>query len=91
MLPVSDGERSKAGADLRVAGSTDERCLFQMVSGLKLELTSVSQGLQTLYSRTEQTEELQETVAELKKNMSLEGNSRLLATLLDEQGKKVGG
>ena len=51
----------------------------------------MSQGLQTLYSRTEQTEELQETVAELKKNMSMEGNSRLLATLLDEQGKKVGG
>ena len=63
---------------------------FQMVSGLKLELTSVSQGLQTLYSRTDKTEQLEQTVVELKKNMSLEGNSRLLATLLDEQGKKVG-
>ena len=60
-----------------------------MVSGLKLELTSVSQGLQTLYSRTEKTQELEDTVAELKKNMSMEGSSRLLATLLDEQGKKV--
>ena len=60
-----------------------------MVSGLKLELTSVSQGLQTLYSRTEKTQELEDTVAELKKNMSMEGSSRLLATLLDEHGKKV--
>lgn len=69
--------------------AADIKHLSQVVSGLKLEMTSVSQGLQSLYSRMDQAEELEDTVMEMKRNMSQEGSYRLLATVLDEQGKKV--
>ncbi|XP_076450681.1 uncharacterized protein LOC143286784 [Babylonia areolata] len=69
--------------------AADIKHLSQVVSGLKLEMSSVSQGLQTLYSRADRAEQLEDTVMEMKKNMSQEGGSRLLATLIDEQGKKV--
>ena len=59
------------------------------MNGLRLEMTSVSQGLQALYSRTDRVAELEATVEEVKRNMSTEGNTRHLATLLDEQSKKV--
>lgn len=84
---LEDQEKRFTQLEERLAA--DIKHLDQVVSSLKLELTSVSQGVQTLYQRTDKSEELAEAVAELKKNMSMEGNSRLLATLTDEQGKKV--
>nr|KAG5694177.1 hypothetical protein BaRGS_016023 [Batillaria attramentaria] len=84
---LEDQEKRFSQLEERLAA--DVKHLDQLVNSLKLELTSVSQGVQTLYQRTEKTSELEDTVAELKKNISMEGNSRLLATLLDEQGKKV--
>lgn len=84
---LQEQERRVTQIEQRLAA--DIKHLDQLVGSLKLELTSVSQGVQTLYQRTDKAEELQDTVIELKKNMSMEGNNRLMATLLDEQGKKV--
>ncbi|KAL8614279.1 hypothetical protein ACOMHN_007617 [Nucella lapillus] len=69
--------------------TADIKHLSQEVSGLQLEMTSVSQGLQALYSRVDSLDHLQTTVNELSRNVSQDGGSRLLASLLDEQGKKV--
>lgn len=63
--------------------------VLQSVKGLQLEMTSASQGIQTVFARTEGLSELQETVKDLKKNMTVEGGTRYLEALIDEHNKKV--